>query len=290
MLATNDSRIGFTFLLPALAFVAVFVLYPVAQLFLLSLTNESLLGGGRFVGLENYRRAVTDPIFRQSLWFTIRYTAIITPILVVVGFALALLVSTNTPLLRFARTVLFLPVVIGLASSSLLWVWLFNEQVGLFNRLLVDIGILDEPIVWFRDVDLAMFAIILAVVWKMIGFGMIIMVGGIQSVRHDVLEAAKIDGATYLQRVVRVILPLSSRAILLASLVSAIGSMLAFDQFYLMTGGAPRGQTITSVYWIYQNSFVYFELGYGGALSILLMLLIMAAAATQIWLQRRAGA
>lgn len=289
MLVTNNPRIGFTYLLPALAFVGVFVLYPLGQLFYLSLTNESLLGGGRFIGLGNYQRAFTDQSFWQSLLFTLKYTAIITPILIGLGFVLALLVSTNSTLLRFVRGVLFTPVVIGLASSSLLFVWLFNQQVGLINRLLVDIGILAAPLVWFRDADLGMFAVILSVVWKMVGFGMIIMVGGIQAISHDVLEAAKIDGANYLQRVGRIIIPLSSRAILLASLVSAIGSMLAFDQFYLMTGGAPRGQTFTSVYWIYQNSFVYFELGYGGALSIILMIIIMLAAAIQIMLQRRSG-
>lgn len=96
-----------------------------------------------------------------------------------------------------------------------------------------------------------------------------------------------IDGASYWQRVRRIILPLSSRSILLATLISAIGSMLAFDQFYLMTGGAPRGHTFTSVYWVYQNSFVYFKLGYGSALSIILMVVIMIAAATQIAIQRR---
>ena len=96
-----------------------------------------------------------------------------------------------------------------------------------------------------------------------------------------------IDGASYWQRVRKVIVPLSMRSILLATLISAIGSMLAFDQFYLMTGGAPRGQTFTSVYWIYQNSFVYFKLGYGAALSVILMVVITTFAALQLFLQSR---
>ena len=99
---------------------------------------------------------------------------------------------------------------------------------------------------------------------------MILFVAGIQSISHEVIEAAMIDGASYWQRVRRIILPLTSRTILLATLISAIGSMLAFDQFYIMTGGGPRGQTFTSVYWIYQNSFIYFKLGYGAALSVIL--------------------
>lgn len=287
MLATNRRLAGFLYLAPALLFVSVFVLYPLGHLVYLSMTDESLLGGGQWVGFDNYLEAWNDRSFWTSFWFTVRYTLIITPILLVLGFLLALLVMRNTPLSRLTRGVVFVPVVIGLASSSLLWVWLFNQQVGLFNQALVDMGAIEEPLVWFNKAHLGMTAVIISVVWKVVGFGMILMLAGMQSISHEVIEASMIDGATYWQRVRRIIVPLSSRAILLAALVSAIGSMLAFDQFYLMTGGAPRGKTFTSVYWIYQNSFVYFKLGYGSALSVILMVIIMAAAALQIGIQRR---
>jgi multiple sugar transport system permease protein len=275
------------FLAPAFLFVLVFVFYPLAQLVQLSLTNESLLGGGRFVGLDNYFTAFNDSSFWRSFWFTVQYTVIITPILIGLGFFFALLVADNRPLVQVTRGVIFLPVVIGFASSSLLWVWLFDQQVGLLNKLLVDLGAIDEPLVWFNRANTGMAAVIVSVVWKIVGFGMIIMVAGMQTINKEVIEASMIDGASYWQRVRRIILPLTSRSILLATLISAIGSMLAFDQFYLMTGGAPRGQTFTSVYWIYQNSFVYFKLGYGSALSIILMIIIMIGAATQIAIQRR---
>ena len=287
MLTINSRLVGLLYLAPALLFVAVFVLYPLANLIGLSMTSESLLGEGEFVWFDNYIDAMGDRSFWQSFWFTVRYTVIITPILMGVGFLLALLVNGNNSVLRFTRAAIFLPVVIGLASSSLMWVWLFDQQVGLFNKMLVDLGIIEEPLVWFRRANLGMVAVIISVVWKTVGFGMIIMVAGMQSISSEAIEASMIDGATYWQRVRHIILPLSSRAILLAALISAIYSMLAFDQFYLMTGGAPRGQTFTSVYWIYQNSFVYFKLGYGSALSVILMLVIMAGAALQIILQRR---
>src|SRR6478752_3726022 len=215
------------------------------------MTSESLLGGGEFVWFDNYLTALKDRSFWQAFWFTVRYTAIITPILIGLGFLLALLATVNRPIVRLTRGVVFLPVVIGLASSSLLWVWLFDQQVGLLNKMLVDIGVLDKPMLWFNKANIGLFAVSVSVVWKVVGFGMIIMLSGIQSINHEVLEAAMIDGATWWQRVRRIILPLSARSILLATLISAIGSMLAFDQFYLMTGGRPRGQTFTSVYWIY---------------------------------------
>lgn len=287
MNATSNKYVGLLYMAPALFFVAIFVLYPLVQLVAVSLTSESLLGGGDFVGFDNYIKAFNDKSFWRSFWFTVQYTAYITPILMIFGFLLALLTTINRPLIQFTRGVIFLPVVIGLASSSLLWFWLFDQQVGLFNKLLVDFGILGEPLVWFRKAWLGQFAVVISVSWKVIGFGMILMVAGMQAIGGDIIEAAKIDGASYWQRVRRIILPLSMRSILLATLISAIGSMLAFDQFYLMTGGAPRGQTFTSVYWIYQNSFVYFKLGYGSALSVILMFIIMLGTAVQIVLSRR---
>lgn len=276
---------------PALLFVAVFVLWPLGHLIWLSFTAKSLMSGPddpvAFVGFDNYARAFADKNFWRAMTFTLTYTAYITPILLVLNLALALLVSKNTPLRRLTRTVVFLPVVIGLASSSLLWYWLFDQQVGLFNRLLVDVGLLSEPLVWFKKATTGQFAVIISVVWKVVGFGMILMVAGIQAVGNDVIEAAMIDGASPWKRVRRIIIPLAMRSIVLATLISAIGSMLAFDQFYLMSGGGPRGQTFTTVYWIYQSSFVRFELGYGAAQAVLLMIVITSGTAMQLWLSRK---
>lgn len=282
---------GMIYVAPALAFVALFVLWPLAHLIWLSLTAKSLMSTPdapvAFVGFENYARAFGDKNFWRAMTFTLTYTAYITPILLVLNLALALLVSKNTPLRRVTRTVVFLPVVIGLASSSLLWYWLFDQQVGLFNRLLVDVGILEEPLVWFKKATSGQFAVIISVVWKVVGFGMILMVAGIQAIGHDVIEAAMIDGASAWKRVRRIVIPLAMRSIVLATLISAIGSMLAFDQFYLMSGGGPRGQTFTTVYWIYQTSFVRFELGYGAAQAVLLMIVITSGTALQLWLTRK---
>ncbi len=278
---------GLAYMAPALAFVAVFVMWPLVHLIYLSLTSESLLGGGDFVGFANYTKALGDKNFWKAFTFTLTYTAYLTPILMVLNLALALLTARNTPLRQLTRTVVFLPVVIGLASSSLLWYWLFDQQVGLFNNALVDLGILGQPLVWFKKASTGQLGVMISVLWKVVGFGMILMVAGIQAIGADIIEAARIDGASGWMQVRRIIIPLASRAILLATLISAIGSMLAFEQFYLMTGGGPRGQTFTSVYWIYQNSFVRFDLGYGAALSVILMAVITTGTALQLYLTRR---
>jgi multiple sugar transport system permease protein len=177
--------------------------------------------------------------------------------------------------------------VIGLGSSSFLWVGLLDEQVGLLGRLLHDLGVVAQPPVWFVDAERSLWAVILSVVWKVIGFGMILFLAGIQRIGDDIHEAAMMDGAGYWQRVRYITLPLLVRTLLLTTLISAIGSMLAFDQFYIMTAGGPGSETFTSVYWIYQNSFIYFKQGYGAALSILLLAMILLASTCQILAARR---
>ncbi|HEY4807041.1 MAG TPA: sugar ABC transporter permease [Roseiarcus sp.] len=278
---------GWLYVAPALLFVAVFVVIPFGQLIVMSMTDRSLLGGGKFIGLMNYIRIWNDSGFWRALLFTVKYTIVLTPILMILGFALALLTADNTPLKRLTRTVVFLPVVIGLSSSSLLWFWLFDEQVGLLNKLLVDLRVIAQPIVWFASADLAFWAVVISITWKVVGFGMVLFIAAIQSIDREILEAAVIDGAGYWRRAFLIVVPLSRRIILLATLVSAIGSMLAFDQFYIMTSGGPRGQTFTAVYWVYQNSFVSFRLGYGAALSIVLTLIILAFSTLQIGLTAR---
>ena len=279
---------GLLYLAPAVLFVAVFTLWPVGQLAVMSLHRWSIIEAPEFIGLENFVRAFADRQFWTSLGFTLKYTLWITPILMIGGYLIALMVAPNTPLRRFTRAVVFVPVVIGLGVSSLMWYWLFNYDFGLVNRLLDDLGIISRNILWFgADVDAGMWAVIISVVWKVIGFGMLLFVAAMQSIPHEVIEATMVDGATYWQRVWRIILPLTLRTVLLVTLISVIGSLLAFDQFYIMTAGQPFNQTATSVFWIYLNSFPYLKLGYGAALSAILAVIVLAFTIGQMYLSRR---
>jgi len=282
---------GIAYLAPALIFVLAFTVYPLGQMIWMSLHNWSLIAPPRFVGLANYERAFGDRQFWVSFVFTLKYTALITPVLIVGGYLLALLTAQNTRLRRFTRTVVFIPVVIGLGVSSLLWYWLFSTDFGLVNRALIDLGLVSDPVLWLGvDADRSNWAIIISVVWKVIGFGMILFVGAIQAIPTDVIEAAVVDGAGYRQRLLGVILPLTLRTILLVTLLSVIGSLLAFDQFYLMTAGQPQNETATSVFYVYLNSFPYLKLGYGAALSLILAGTILAFTIVQLVLTRRSHA
>ncbi len=288
MHSRNGRYVGLLYLAPALAFVTAFTVYPFMQMVWMSLHNWSLIAEKKYVGIGNFVKAWHDPQFWVSLGFTFKYTLLITPILMVLGFAIALLTSANTPLRQITRGVVFAPVVIGLGASSLLWYWLFSYDFGLVNRGLTDLGIISKPILWFgADADLSMWAVIASIVWKVLGFGTILFIAAIQAVPSEINEATMVDGASYWQRLRHVTLPLTARTILLVTLVSAIGSLLAFDQFYIMTAGQPRNLTTTSVFLVYLNSFPYLKLGYGSALSLILAAVILACTILQIALTRR---
>ncbi|MBV8719997.1 MAG: sugar ABC transporter permease [Chloroflexi bacterium] len=286
--AKRNRLIGLAYLAPAIVFVSLFTAYPFLQMVWVSFNNWSLIEPPRPVGLDNFTRAFTDRQFWTSLGYTLKYTLLITPILMLAGYLLALLTARNTPINRLTRTLVFMPVVIGLGASSLLWYWLYSPRFGLVNRFLEDLGVIRQPVVWLgTDTDLSTWAIILSVVWKVLGFGMILFVAAIQAVPAEVSEAAMVDGATAWQRAWRVIVPLTMPTILLVTLVSMIGSLLAFDQFFLMTAGQPRNLTATAVFYVYLNSFPYLKLGYGAALSLILAVLILFFTVAQVVVTRR---
>lgn len=288
----NKSRItGLLYVAPALLFVGAVTLFPFAQMVYMSLFRWSLIDGqGAFRGFGNYVRAWGDRQFWSSLVFTVKYTVYITPILLILGYLAALLTAGSTGIQKVTRGVIFLPVVIGLGSSSLLWFWLFDQKVGLFNRLLVDLGIIERAPVWFASADMALWGIIISVTWKVVGLGMILFVAAIQSIPSEVNEAAMMDGAGFWRRTRLITIPLTFPTITLFIIISAVPSLLAFDQFFIMSAGGPRNQTISSVFWIYNTSFRNFRMGYGSALSVILVLMIFVAASLQIALMRRGRA
>ena len=277
---------GLLFVLPCVLFVGVFFITPLLMTAWMSLYDWPLLGGKSFIGFQNYRTLVSDRQFWNSLWFTTKYTAVITPIIFVFAFALALIVQLPLRGISFFRTVYFLPVVIGLGTSSLLWVWLLNDRVGLIDQFLKDMGIIETSVLWLGDRNLALLAIIVSVTWKVVGLTMILLLAGLQAIPKNFYEAAKIDGAGYWAQLRFITLPLLRRTFALALVLSVIGSYLAFDQFYIMTGGGPQNSTISVVYWIFNNSFSYFKLGYGSALSMVLLVILVLFSTLQLYLLR----
>ncbi len=277
---------GLLFVLPAVLFVVVFFVIPLLMTLWMSLHDWPLLGEHRFIGFGNYVQMMSDRQFWTSLGFTTTYTLLVTPAIFILAFILALLVNLPLRGVGFFRTAYFLPVVIGLGASSLLWLWLLNGRVGPFNAMLQNVGLIEKPIVWLSRFDTAMFAIIVSIVWKTVGFTMVLLLTGMQAIPQELYQAAMVDGAGFLARLRFITMPLLRRTFALALVLSVIGSFLAFDQFYIMTRGGPRNQTITAVYWIFNNSFTYYKLGYGAALSIVLLIILLALSVIQLRLLR----
>jgi multiple sugar transport system permease protein len=285
-LRRRRQALGVLFAAPAVLVITVFFLVPLGLTFYMSLNDWSLLGAHHWIGLDNYSRAFKDPSFRSAFGFTLEYTAVITPVLFLLALGLALLVKRRRRGARVFQSVYFLPVVIGLASGSFLWLYMGQPGIGPLFDLLRRMGLVSADTNWFADKQSALLLVVLSVTWKVVGLQMLLLLAGLQSIPQELEEAARIDGAGRRQVFRYITLPLLRPTLALVLVFSVAGSLLAFDQFYIMTSGGPSNSTITAVYQIYRVSFVQFHLGYGAALSVLLMIVLAMVSAVQLLLLR----
>ncbi|MER9406071.1 sugar ABC transporter permease [Mesorhizobium caraganae] len=279
--------IGLLYVAPAVALVVVFFIIPLGMTAWMSLHNWPLMGEHSYIGLDNYWAILRDTRFWNALRFTGLYTVVVTIAIFAVAFPLALFIERPRRLTGFYRTSFFMPAVIGFASASLLWSWLLNVDSGLFSPAAFDLGLTGKKFNLLATFQPAFWSIIAMVIWKVAGFTMIILMTGLQSIQTDLQEAAMIDGAGPFARFRAITLPLMRRTLALALILSVAGSILAFDQFYIILRGGPRNQTLTAVYWIFNQSFVSFKLGYGAALSMILLAILVALSTFQLWLLRK---
>jgi multiple sugar transport system permease protein len=273
---------GLLYIAPAMALVIVFFVVPVIFTLWMSLHNWPLMGTHRWIGFNNYFRMANDARFMSALRFTAWYTIVVTIAIFAVAFPLAVFVEKQRRFVGAYRTIIFLPVVIGLATASLLWAWLANVDGGFIAPALKALGLVERSPNLLASFDTAFLTIIVMVVWKIAGFTMIILLTGLQAIPAELTEAAKIDGAGRWQRFRFITLPLMRRTIALALIISVTGSILAFDQFYIMTSGGPQNRMISVVYYIFNQSFVSFNLGYGAALSIALLVILVLISIVQL--------
>lgn len=273
-------------MLPSIVILGVFVVYPMTQALYLSFTDYDVLNPARFVGLDNYDRLLGDDEFRNALLNTLYYAAVTTPVSVALALLFAVLLNMKLPLRGFARTAIFMPVVLGLAVVAIAWSFLLDPDIGLLSYWLGEIGI-GTGQGWLRDPDLAMPAVMLVGIWKNVGFYMVIYLAGLQSIPRDLYEAARIDGASAWQQFRRVTWPLLANQTMLVTILCAIATLQAFDQIFVMTGGGPFFQTETLVMLIYRSGFERFEFGYAAAVSWVLVLLILVLSLLQLLYFRR---
>jgi multiple sugar transport system permease protein len=271
---------------PAVAVITAFFFVPLALMLWMSLHDWPLLGEPSFAGLDNYTKALGDERFRTAAWFTVKYTLLVTPVLFLLGLGLAMLVRRPRRGAAFFQSVYFMPVVLGFAAGSFLFLYLSQSTVGPLFDLLRRIGLVDRGDNWFADPTSALLVVVASVTWKVVGMQMLLLLSGLQSIPVEVEEAARVDGAGRWSTFRHITLPLLRPTLALVLVFSVAGSLLAFDQFFIMTNGGPNNSTITAVYQIYRVSFIQFQLGYGAALSALLMVVLAMVSAAQMLLLR----
>ncbi|MFC0673143.1 carbohydrate ABC transporter permease [Brachybacterium hainanense] len=281
--------LGYLLVSPALLLSVLFFVLPMILLAAMSFTDWPLLGTPSWAGPEKYVRAFTDRRFLDALAFTALFTAALVPVSIAVSYLTAVMVRGHGRFVAFVRTSFFLPVVIGFTAAAYMAQVMLMPGTGIINIALEAIGASDGRTAWFTQPGTAFWAVLVLSVWKSIGVAMILLMAGMQAVPEELHDAAKIDGAGWWRREASVTFPLIRRQFALCMILSLSGTLLVFDQFYVLTKGGPSGSTTTAVMYTYQQSFVRFDLGYGAALSMVLTGLILVIALVQLRTLRADG-
>lgn len=283
--AGRDAGIGYLLVLPVLTVFGVFVFYPLAKTAWLGLftTPPSPNLPPHYVGLSQYRSVLSSSDFRDSLWRTVQFVLYTVPAGIVLGIALATLANQRLVGIRIFRTIYSSTVATSTAVASVIFFTLLDPQVGLFSYWLGrrgGNGVLQSP-------SLALPAVSVVTIWQNIGFTFILMSAALQSVPGDLLEAARVDGASTWFRFRRVTLPLLSPMIFFAGIVGVISGFQAFGQIDILTQGGPNDHTLVLIYDLYQQAFQYDNFGVAAVLSVALFVILLALTFVQFWYFQR---
>jgi len=271
----RTTRTGLLLVAPALLFVGVFALYPLIFGVYISLTNWPLVGPYHFIGLANYSSLVHNSVFLQSILFTLKYTAIVTIPIFVVGYALAVFVRSNRPGSTVFRTMIFVPFIVGLVAESFMAVVEFQPSSGTANFVLSKLGIVSSTTAWLVHTDLALTAISVLVIWFASGLTMMLLMDGMQGINREYYECADLDGAGWWKQEREITIPILRRTIAMAVIISVIGSLLAFSQFYILTRGGPYDSTQVLPSLAFFTGILGSDLAEGAAISIFLVPLLV---------------
>lgn len=288
-LPARERATGWFLLLPALILLILVFAYPIGRAFWLSLFTKNL--GTKlapiFSGLDNYARMLGDGRFWQSFWTTTVFTSISVCLELLLGLGIALVLNRSFRGRNLVRTIAILPWALPTALIGLAWAWIFNDQFGVVNDLLLRLGLIKTGINWLGEPTLAMASIIFADVWKTTPFASILLLAGLQSISADLYEAHAIDGATPWQSFRQITLPLLMPQVLIALLFRFAQAFGIFDLIAVMTGGGPGGATEVVSLYVYATTMRYLDFGYGAALVVVTFLLLVAAVAIATFLLNR---
>ncbi|UTD02214.1 sugar ABC transporter permease [Treponema socranskii subsp. buccale] len=269
----SDLKDGILFCLPFMIVFALFLLFPMLFGLFIGFFDWDILSTRTWTGFGNYVKLFKDATFYSSLGHTLVFVLVSTPLLLVTGFFMALLVTSRSPLKDVAENIFFLPYILSITVIGTLWAWLLQKNYGIVNQFIKLFG--GEPVGWLTDTKYAMTSIIATTVWWTAGFNMILFSAGIKQISSEIYDAVKIDGANYVQTVFHITLPLVRPTTALCLILQIIASFNIFGQVYVMTGGGPHGSTRVLVQYIYETGFKYFKMGYSSAMAYVLFFIIL---------------
>ncbi len=278
----------YIFLCPAILIIGIFVLLPMASALVISFSDYNMIEAHRFVGLDQYRRLLKDPFFWNALGNSLLYLAVVVPVLSFAPIFLAALVNRKLPGIAVFRGIYYLPVVTSLVVTGLMWKWVYEEN-GALNFILRNLGLVDDPIAWLAAPSVSLFAVMAVTVWSGMGFYMVIYLAGLQSIPKALYEVAELQGVSRIRQTLFITIPMLRPYIALVAVISSIAAMKIFDEVFIMTRGGPLGQTETLVFFVYQNAFVEFDMGYASAAGIALFVATFVLSILNLRLTRDAG-
>ena len=276
----------YLYLVPTVVGLLLFSAGAVVGSLLISFSRWDIITPPEWVGIENYRLMFRSELFWSVFWNTWYFTLLYVPLTILTSLALALLVNQRLKGIAFVRTVYFFPVVSSMIAVALVWSWMYNPEYGLLNFLLKSLFGVQGP-AWLADSDWAMPAMVLVAVWKTTGYSMVIFLAGLQGIPDELYEAAGLDGAGRWAKFRNVTLPMLSPTMFFVLVVTLINSFQVFEQTYVMTKGGPANATMTLSFFIYQNVFQFFKMGYAAAMSYVLFAIIAVITFAQFRLQKR---
>lgn len=272
---------GYAFAAPAVILIIIFSIISIAISLYISFFEYDVISPVKpFVGLDNYQVALfQDDLFWKALRNTALYVLGVVPAIIAVGFLLALAGHKVRHGRGIFRTIFFLPSITPIVVISLIWMWLYSPK-GALNQVLSDFGIAGPN--WLFNEHLALPSVMVMSVWQSVGYYTVIYLAGLADIPQDFYDAARVDGANWLQEIWYVTIPLLRNVTLFVSVTLAIGAFQVFTQVYIMTNGGPGTATATMQFIIYRNAFEYFRMGYAAAISWLLFLVIFALVMVQM--------
>lgn len=280
---------AYLFLSPGLILFSIFTLFALGFSFYLTFHSWSIIEPERpFVGLDNYRDMVGDERFRKAVINTVYFTAGTVPFTMMFGLGVALLLNRPIRGRGILRTLYFLPYVTPFVVVAIIWKWLYNADFGLFNYYLLKTRLIDDPLLWLSDQNLAMPAVILMSIWSGVGFSMVVYLAGLQAVPAELYEAADVEGANAFDKLRYVTIPMLRPTTLFLLVIGIIGSFQVFTQIFIMTNGGPVDRTTTMVFYLYEAAFKFYEMGYASTLAYALTAMLLIFTVIQLRLFRKA--